>query len=107
MTPRRGDTTPTAEEKPPARPIAPALILAVFVNLAVAAVPILLVCNFSRLMTWGLVSIYGGAHPLSPVPRGAAAVVSILLAYVLFAVFLAGLSRVVVSDETIPAASPS
>lgn len=74
---------------------------------AVAAVPILLVCNFSRLMTWGLVSIYGGAHPLSPVPRGAAAVVSILLAYVLFAVFLAGLSRVVVSDETIPNASPS
>lgn len=74
---------------------------------AVAAVPILLVCNFSRLMTWGLVSIYGEAHPLSPVPRGAAVVVSILLAYVLFAVFLAGLSRVVVSDETIPAASPS
>jgi len=53
--------------------------------LAVAAVPIALACNWVRLLTWGIVTIYWQAAPTSAMPRVSAAIVSICLAYAMFA----------------------
>jgi hypothetical protein len=54
------------------------------VALAAAAGPIVLTCNLMRLMTWGLMTVYGGALPDSSAPRAVAAVVALLLAWVAF-----------------------
>jgi hypothetical protein len=64
--------------------------------MAVAALPIAFVCNFARLMTWGVVNVYGGVEPTSHLPRLAAIVVSVPLAYLLAALTMAVLARVVV-----------
>jgi hypothetical protein len=52
--------------------------------LGAASVGIALVCNLARLLMWGVVTIYGAYPPVSAAPRGAAAAVSICLAYLMF-----------------------
>jgi exosortase/archaeosortase family protein len=64
------------------------------VLLAAAAVPIMLLCNLLRLLTWGLVTVYAGTDPVSAAPRVAAAVVSLLVAYGAFALGCAILSYI-------------
>ncbi len=46
-----------------------------------AAAPIALISNYSRLVMWGAVTIYGGAGPLSPYPRVIAMTLSLLGAW--------------------------
>jgi hypothetical protein len=50
-------------------------------------------------MTWGMVTIYGGAAVASAIPRGVAAVVSLTGAYVAFGLLCAILSNLVVEDD--------
>ena len=69
------------------------------VIMALAAVPVVLFCNWLRLFTWGIVAIYGGADPVSAVPRAVAAIVSLLAAYVIFALMCAVLGVLVVEGE--------
>jgi hypothetical protein len=57
---------------------------------------IVLLCNYVRLLGWGLMTIYGGAGPLSPVPRLLSTTVALLLAYALFVLLSVVLSRVFV-----------
>ena len=52
--------------------------------LGAATIPIVLFCNYFRLVLWGVITIYAGAHPLSPLPRAVASVTSLVLAYALF-----------------------
>jgi hypothetical protein len=59
--------------------------------LALACGPILLLCNFARILTWCLLSIYGGAEPTGGTPRVIGALVSMILCYVLSALLAAGL----------------
>ncbi|MHC4210991.1 MAG: archaeosortase/exosortase family protein [Planctomycetota bacterium] len=66
------------------------------VTLGAVAPLIVLLCNYVRLLTWGLVTIYGGAGPLSPVPRLVSSTVGLLLAYALFVLVSVVLSRVLV-----------
>ncbi len=68
--------------------------------MAVASVPIVLICNFSRLMVWGVMSIYAGAPPGAHAPRILATVLSILLAWGLFAATLGILKQIVAVPET-------
>ncbi len=49
--------------------------------MGLAAGPIALICNYSRLVMWGAVTIYGGAGPLSPYPRVIATTLSLLGAW--------------------------
>ena len=49
--------------------------------MGLAAGPIALICNYSRLVMWGTVTIYGGAGPLSPYPRVIATILSLLGAW--------------------------
>lgn len=51
------------------------------IALAAAAVPIVLLCNFARVLTWCLATIYGGAGPTAGWPRVAAAIVALVAAY--------------------------
>jgi hypothetical protein len=51
---------------------------------AIAAMPIILFCNFFRLFCWGLVVIYTHVSPTSGTARNIAAICSMLLAYALF-----------------------
>ena len=51
----------------------------------VAAAPIVLFCNFFRLLCWGLVVIYTGVGAASALPRNVSTVCSLLLSYGLFA----------------------
>jgi len=67
--------------------------------MAMAAGPIVLLCNLLRLLSWGMVTIYGGADPTSAVPRGVAAVVSLAAAYALFALACGILSTLVIETE--------
>lgn len=55
------------------------------VLLALAAVPIVLLSNLGRFVLLGLFAVYAHASPLSAWPRAAAAVLSLVLAYLLFA----------------------
>lgn len=52
---------------------------------AVAAVPIVLFCNFLRFFCWGLAVIYTGIGPTSALPRNVSAVCSLSASYALFA----------------------
>lgn len=67
--------------------------------LAASAVPIVLLCNLLRIVTWGLVVIYGQAGATSPTPRGVAAVVSLSAAYVTFGLLAALLSGLFTDSE--------
>ena len=67
--------------------------------LALAAVPIALLCNLLRIVTWSPVTIYAGASPTSLAPRAVAAVISLLAAYGLFVGLSAVLASQVVEGE--------
>ena len=69
------------------------------VLLAAAAVPIMLLCNLVRLLTWGVVTMYAHADPVSATPRATAAVASLLLAYAAFALICGILGRIREADE--------
>ena len=64
-------------------------------GMALAAVPIVLFCNLLRILAWGLTTIYAGTSATSPVPRSLAAIVSLLVAYGLFAALGPVLSNLV------------
>jgi hypothetical protein len=53
--------------------------------LALVGVPVILFCNFSRLLCWALLDVYVRPDPTGPVGRNISAVFSLLLAYGLFA----------------------
>lgn len=59
-------------------------------------------CNYVRVVLFGLVTIYGGAGPLSPVPRMLASTLAILLAYALFVLVAFALAKIIVPRETPP-----
>lgn len=60
--------------------------------------PIVLAANFVRVMTWGLVTVYGGCSPVSEVPRNVAGTVSLLFAYVMFGLWCLILSWLVMDE---------
>ncbi len=55
-----------------------------YVTVAVLAVPVLLICNVCRYVLIGLVLVVYKADPASMLPRNVSAVVSVLIAYLLF-----------------------
>ncbi len=55
------------------------------VIIACTAIPIILFCNFFRLFCWGVLDVYVVDGPAGPLPRNASTVLSLLLAYLLFA----------------------
>jgi exosortase/archaeosortase family protein len=63
---------------------------------------IVLLCNYVRVVLFGLVTIYGGAGPLSPAPRLVASTLAILLAYALFVLVSLVLVKIVVHEEAAP-----
>jgi hypothetical protein len=67
------------------------------VMMAVASVPLILFCNYARLLVWGLVTIYGDFGPLSTTPRVLATVLSIVLAYLLSILLLGIAQRILVA----------
>ena len=69
-------------------------------GLAAAAIPILLVCNYARLLLWGLITIWSGAGPLDAAPRFISTSFSLLLAYGLFGGTAVCLSRMLTT--TVP-----
>ncbi len=72
-----------------------------FWQIAVAVLaggPIVLAANFARVMTWGLVTVYGGCNPVSEVPRNVAGMVSLLSAYVMFGAWCLILSWLVMDE---------
>ena len=74
--------------------------------LSAAAIPIMLFCNLARLVTQGVVTIYADASPTSAMPRNVGAVVSLLAAYVIFALGGLVLSGLLVEDEPAGAHAP-
>lgn len=66
---------------------------------AIAAVPIIFICNFGRIMTWGIVTIYCGCSSTSTTPRAVASVISLLAAYLLFGGLCAILSNILIEEE--------
>lgn len=62
--------------------------------LAAAAPAIVLFCNYARLLLWGMITIYGGAGPLSPMPRLASAAGALMLAYAAFGLLAIALSKI-------------
>ena len=76
------------------------------IALVIAAAPILLICNATRLALWGVIAIYSGSHPLSQTPRILATVTALLLAYVLFGVFAWLLAHVFMEGDG-PEAAPA
>lgn len=61
--------------------------------MALAAGPVLLAANLLRMLTWGVVTIYTAAGPVSPVPRVVASIVSLLSAWAVFLVIAGVLDR--------------
>ena len=70
-----------------------------FVAIAVCAGPILVICNFLRLIIHGLVTIYGDFDAISSIPRLTAAASALLLAYGMFAAVLWTLNNAVQPAE--------
>ena len=60
----------------------------------------MLFCNLARLVTQGITTIYAGASPTDAVPRNVGAVVSLLAAYVIFALGALVLSTLLVEEES-------
>jgi exosortase/archaeosortase family protein len=74
------------------------------VIVACAAIPIILFCNFFRLFCWAVLDVYVADSPASPLPRNASTVMSLLLAYLLFAwASSAKLNLFVDADQGAPA----
>jgi exosortase/archaeosortase family protein len=65
----------------------------------IAAGPIILLANFIRILTWGLVTIYGRAGPTSEFPRDLAIAASLLMAYGTFGLWCFILSRLVIEED--------
>ena len=63
---------------------------------------IVLLCNYVRVVLFGLVTIYGGTGPLSPVPRMVASTLALGLAYALFVLAGHVLEKIVVEQEAAP-----
>jgi exosortase/archaeosortase family protein len=63
--------------------------------LGAATIPIVLFCNYFRLVFWGLITIFGGVHPASAAPRTIASLSSLLLAYAIFALAVVIASKIV------------
>jgi hypothetical protein len=51
---------------------------------AMLAVPIILLCNFIRFLSWAMVVIYSQAAPTSPLPRNVSAICCLSAVYILF-----------------------
>jgi hypothetical protein len=110
---RGGTTGPIALGEPfrGASLLVPCLTIGVFVSFAqirpiwqilisaIMAGPIVLVCNLLRIVSWGVVTIYGGFGPLSPVPRTLSAICALLAAYLSFVLLLVMLSSLVVEED--------
>ena len=64
-----------------------------------AAGPIVLLANVLRVITSGVVTIYGGCSPTSEAPRDLSGTVSMLAAYILFGGWCFILSRLIVREE--------
>jgi len=71
------------------------------VVMALAGAPVVLFCNYARLVIFGLVTIYGRTQPLSFAPRVTAVVLSLLLAYGVSVLLLWVLGKIII-DETGP-----
>jgi exosortase/archaeosortase family protein len=69
------------------------------VVMVIAGAPVVLFCNYARLLIFGLVTIYGRTEPLSFAPRVTAVVLSLLLAYGLSVLLLWVLGKIII-DET-------
>ncbi|UCG46314.1 MAG: exosortase/archaeosortase family protein [Phycisphaerales bacterium] len=54
--------------------------------IAVAAVPIVLICNLFRFLCWAMLDVYAAADPAALMPQNLSSVLSLLLAYALFAI---------------------
>ncbi len=52
--------------------------------IAVAAVPIVLICNLFRFLCWAMLDVYAVADPAALMPQNLSSVLSLLLAYALF-----------------------
>jgi hypothetical protein len=61
--------------------------------MGLAAGPVVLAANLLRMLTWGVVTMYGSAGPVSPGPRIVASIVSLLLAWAVFLVIAGALDR--------------
>ena len=66
---------------------------------AIMAAPIVLLCNLLRIVSWGIVTIYGRFGPTSPWPRTLSTIFALLAAYLIFGILLAILSSIVVEEE--------
>lgn len=70
---------------------------------ACTAIPIILFCNFFRFLCWGVLNVYVADSPAGPLPRNASTILSLLLAYLLFAwVSAAKLNLFVDTDQGAP-----
>lgn len=69
------------------------------VVMAIAGAPVVLFCNYARLLILGLVTIYGRTEPLSFAPRVTAVVLSLVLAYGVSVLLLWVLGKIII-DET-------
>ena len=65
--------------------------------LALAAGPVLFLCNYLRLLIWGLLTIWTGAGPLNAFPRVTASVLSMALAWGMFAGLALCLAKIIQS----------
>jgi hypothetical protein len=70
---------------------------------AIITVPAVLLCNFVRLMIWGLLSIYAAVGPVSPWPRIVGAIAALTLMDILVVATLATARRIFVAE---PAPGP-
>lgn len=70
---------------------------------AITAIPIILFCNFIRLFTWGIITIYTAVSPTSSVMRNMAAAASLISCYLLFS-FVGSINfKLFVEDENMEA----
>jgi len=53
-------------------------------TVAIIAGPVIFFCNFIRLFTWGIITIYTAISPTSTLMRNVSAVVSLILCYLFF-----------------------
>ena len=72
--------------------------------LALAAVPIVIVCNLCRFLCWALVTIYLTPSPLSAAPRNISTIFSFILVYALCVLFAAARFRLFVEESDDPSA---
>ncbi|MHC5113653.1 MAG: exosortase/archaeosortase family protein [Planctomycetota bacterium] len=74
-----------------------------WIVMGLAVVPVLLVCNLVRVVSWGLITIYGGAAAASSMPRFASTLISFVLAYLICVGLLWVINRFVTEMEGEPA----